>query len=122
MIAVIMLQAVLYSAQLSAVHGSLDLDALRGSSPSSKVDGPGAGQATGPAVATAAAAAAADKPVVTQSLIMDAVREARPSMTPEERARYEAIYAKFIGGRTPDGADSATDSGYDPRKQRTALA
>eukprot|EP00947_MAST-08B_sp_MAST-8B-sp1_P004900 g4900.t1 len=96
--------------QLSAVHGSLDLDALRGSSPSSKVDGPGAGQATGPAVATAAAAAAADKPVVTQSLIMDAVREARPSMTPEERARYEAIYAKFIGGRTPDGADSATDS------------
>ena len=65
--------------------------------------------------------AAPEKPPVTARHVMAAFRESRPSMTPEEHARYDNIYAKFTGGR--GAATKGTgDAGYNPLEQRTALA
>ena len=90
-------QAALYSAKLAAVHAALDAAAAD----------------------DAAGSSAGGSKTVAPEHIEAAFADARPSVSLEDRMRYERIYEAFSSGR---GADYRAASGYaDDAKQRVSF-
>ncbi|GBG32884.1 26S proteasome regulatory subunit 6B [Hondaea fermentalgiana] len=100
------LQAILYSAQLDAIHADLD-------APSSSAD-----DGEDESKDAQDAPAAPRELLVGADHVRKALQEARPSVSREERERFTRIYDAFKGDR---GADFNAVSGYPDGKQRTAL-
>jgi len=86
------LQAILYSAQLEVIHAGID-EIGDSDEPTSLL-------------------------LIEPKHLRKAVREARPSVSREDRMRFNRIYEAFQGGRS---ADFNAVSGYPDGKQRTAL-
>lgn len=97
------LQAILYSAQLDAIHSDLDAHAADDAKDTKDEDKDPAEKV---------------ELQVQPHHVMKALREARPSVSREERDRFMRIYNAFKGDR---GADFNAVSGYPDGKQRTAL-
>jgi len=114
------LQAILYSAQLCAIH-----EQIPGEKNLSREQPSDLGRATAslnpksvPEQTTSVSPSVCKSNTITKQHLYDALSDARPSVSGEDRARYNRIYEAFKGGR---GADFNAVSGYPDGKQRTAL-
>jgi len=110
------LQAILYSAQLAVIHQAippnLDTEESKGTEAKAaekNIQASGQGPSSDPEEASG---------MIEPKHLKAALLDARPSVSKEERDRYNSIYSAFSGDR---GADFNAVSGYPDGKQRTAL-